>query len=239
VQTTVDHLAGRIAAALQDRLHGVILHGSLATGDFLPGRSDIDLLAVVDTAPTDEQAAAVRQLAVTADLGDAAGLDLHVVTADVAAAVHRAPAVELHVGRYASGVEVSRHVAADPDLPVELAMARSVGRALRGPAPQQVIGEVPAAWVRDRGRHWLITWQGLTDDDEHAAHMVLTACRIWRFAVEGVHCGKARAATWAAGRDPSLVAIGSALHRYTTGRREPIQPSAIGRVLSRVLGETA
>lgn len=232
-------LADQIAEVLQDGLHAVILHGSVATGDFLPGRSDIDLLTVVAPALTRRRADALERLVLAADLDDAAGVDLHVITAAVAAAPARTPPVELHVGRYASGVEVTRHVAADADLPVELSMARAAGRALYGHPPQHVIGEVPAAWVRDRGRHWLTTWQGLTDDDAHAAHMVLTACRIWRFAVEEEHCGKVDAAIWAAGRDPSLVAIGAALHQYTTGQREPIEPAAIGQVLDRVLAETA
>jgi hypothetical protein len=42
----------------------------------------------------------------------------------------------------------------------------------------------------------------LTDDAENAAFMVLTACRIWRFALESVHCSKAQAAQWALDRDP-------------------------------------
>ncbi len=69
--------------------------------------------------------------------------------------------------------------------------------------------------------------------------MVLTACRIWRFAVEGVHCGKLDAARWAEGRDPGMVAIGAAIHRYTTGKREPVRPAAIAQLLGRVLAETA
>jgi hypothetical protein len=230
--------ARQIAQVVPDDLVAVILHGSLATGDFLAGRSDIDLLAIVGTAVTEEQAGALERLVLDADLGDAAGMDLHVVTAAVAADPGQVPPVALYVGRHASGVEVDRDVAADPDLPVELAMARAGGRSLLGAAPAEVIGKVPAEWVLDRGRHWLTVWQGLTDDDEHAAHMVLTACRIWRFAATGVHCGKGDAARWAAGRDPSMVVIGAALQRYTTGKREPVEPAAIGRLLDRVLRDT-
>ncbi|MEV4516988.1 nucleotidyltransferase domain-containing protein [Dactylosporangium sp. NPDC049525] len=239
VHTTAQWLADEIAEIVQGDLRAVIVHGSVATGDFLPGRSDIDLLTVIDAALPQDRAGALERLVRGADLGDAAGIDLHVVTAAVAAAPQRTPPVELHVGRYPSGVEVTHRVAADADLPVELAMARDGGRALHGPPPHDVIGEIPAAWVRDRGRHWLTTWQGLTDDDEHAAHMVLTACRIWRFAAEGRHCGKVDAAIWAAACDPSLVAIGVALYRYTTGEREHIEPSAIGQVLDKALHATA
>jgi hypothetical protein len=41
-------LARAGAAALGETAAGVILHGSLTLGDYLPGRSDVDLLAVVD-----------------------------------------------------------------------------------------------------------------------------------------------------------------------------------------------
>ena len=128
----------------------------------MPGRSDIDLFVAVGTGITDDQAGALERLVRGADLGSAAGVDLHVVTAAVAADPVREPPVELHVGRYASGVEVARRVAGDPDLPVELAMARASGRTLLAtpsadeqPPHTDMIGEVPARWILDRGRHWL------------------------------------------------------------------------------------
>lgn len=91
-------------------------------------------------------------------------------------------------------------------------MARAGGRALRGAAPRDVLAPVPAGWVVDRGRHWLLTWRTLTGDVEHAAFMALTACRIWRFAVEHVHCSKGEAARWALDRDPDLTAVRRLLH---------------------------
>lgn len=51
----------------------------------------------------------------------------------------------------------------------------------------------------------------------HAELMVLTACRIWRFAAEGVHCSKTDAGRWALARDPSLVAVAEALHQRAGG----------------------
>jgi predicted nucleotidyltransferase len=40
---------------------GVVLHGSLALGDYLPGRSDIDLLVVVDAGRMAAASSARRQ----------------------------------------------------------------------------------------------------------------------------------------------------------------------------------
>ncbi len=51
---------------------------------------------------TDEQADALEAAVHRADLGDAAGIDLHVVTTEVAGAPTREPVVELYVGRYST-----------------------------------------------------------------------------------------------------------------------------------------
>ena len=85
-------------------------------------------------------------------------------------------------------------------------MARSFGRryslrrSRRASADAAVIGPIPAEWIVDRGRHWLAFWRTQTGDTEHGAFMVLTACRMWRFAVERVHCSKQEAARWALDR---------------------------------------
>ncbi|RSM47516.1 hypothetical protein DMB66_48105 [Actinoplanes sp. ATCC 53533] len=234
--------AGSFADIVGAAVRSVILHGSLSAGGFRAGRSDIDVLAVIDGGLTDARVAAVERLVRRADIGDAAGLDLHVVTAEVAGAPSRAPALELHIGRSDRSsieLEVERRVAASPDLPAELSMARADGRALRGAAPREVIAPVPADWIVDRGRHWLLTWRSLTDDAESAVFMVLTACRIWRFAVEHVHCGKAQAAEWALGRDPSLTVVRQAAQQHEHGRAGVIAEQDIADLLDTVLRETA
>jgi hypothetical protein len=220
----------------------LILHGSLAAGGFRPGRSDIDLLAVVDDGLADAQIDALIRLVRRAELGTAAGIDFHVVTAEVAGTPARTPPLELHIGRYdgsSVGVEVERRRPAAPDLPVELAMARAGGRALSGARPRDVLAPVPPQWIVDRGRHWLTTWQSRTGDAEHAAFMVLTACRIWHFAARNAHSTKAGAAGWALDRNPSLTAVRQALQQYETNRTAPIAEGAIADVLDTVLRETA
>jgi predicted nucleotidyltransferase len=46
-------LARSCAEELGETVAGVIQHGSLTLGDYLPGRSDVDLLVVVDDPLTD------------------------------------------------------------------------------------------------------------------------------------------------------------------------------------------
>jgi hypothetical protein len=235
------HLAESCVDVIGSASRSVILHGSLAAGEFRPGRSDIDLLTVIDGRLSDAQVAALDGLVRRADVGSASGIDLHVVAADVAGAPTRTPPMELHIGRYdgsSIGVEVESHVAAAPDLPAELSMARAEGRALIGVNPRDAIAPVPAEWIRQRGRYWLTTWLARTDDAEDAAHMVLTACRIWRFAVEDVHSSKPAAAGWALSRDASLTAVRQALHQYTADPAACISEAGIANVLNTVLRET-
>jgi hypothetical protein len=230
------HRAAEALAAGIDGARSVILYGSLTAGGFRPGRSDLDLLVVVDDGLTDAQAAALQDLVRHADPGAAAGIDLQVVTAAVAAAPTPAPALELHIGRYGDApLEVERRVPEYPDLLAELSMARADGRALRGAAPHQVLGPVPPDWVVERGRYWLRTWQSRTGDAEHAAFMVLTACRMWRFAVEGGHSPKLEAARWALDRRPSLVAIRQAIQQYEHDPAAPVDEPGIAELLAAVL----
>src|SRR5689334_15971719 len=230
--TAAERLAHRLADVVGVEVRSVVLHGSLSAGGFRPGRSDIDLLAIADGGLADAQAAAVARLVRRADVGGAAGVDLDVVTAEAAATPDRAPALELHVGRYdrpSVEIEVERRVAGAPDLLAELSMARAHGRALVGAAPREAIAPVPVDWIVERGRYWLKTWLLRTDDARHAAFMVLTACRIWRFAVEGVHCPKTQAARWALDRDASLLAIRQALQQYEHGSTVAVDERGIAR----------
>jgi predicted nucleotidyltransferase len=236
--TAADLIARSVVAVVGAAGRSVILHGSLAAGGFRPGCSDIDLLVVVDGGLADAQATALEDVVRAADAGTATGIDLHVVTAEAADTPSRAPALELYLGRHRrspSTLEIERRVAASPDLATELSMARSDGRALTGAPPDEVIAPVPAEWVVDRGRHWLTTWRALTNDADHAAFMVLTTCRIWRFAVDRVHCSKPQAAAWALDRDPSLTVVRQAIRQYEHDPATVVSEQGLADLLDSVL----
>jgi predicted nucleotidyltransferase len=231
VEEMVERLADACAGAVGDAMVSVLLHGSLTTGGFRDGDSDIDLLMVVDHPLRPDQAEALIAVVRDADLAPADGIDLHVVAADVAAFPPREPLLSLFIGQYhGAPPEVSRDTV-EPDLVTELAMAR-LGRAVRGAPPDVVIGEIPAEWIRDRGRHWIDVWAGETDDDEDPAYMVLTACRIWYHAVTGRFCAKHDAGAWALQRDSSLSAIAPALRRLHGEATAVIEPAGIAAVLA-------
>jgi predicted nucleotidyltransferase len=233
-------LASRCAAALGDQVVAVILHGSLTLGDFRPGRSDIDLLVVVERPLGNEALGALRE-AVESLQGQVPGrVDLRVVTRAVAATPTPAPAMEasfaLRPGRPAT---VETRVAAEPDLAVEFSVVRAHGRTLLGAHPRTVIGHVPDEWVIAAGDRQLAAWERLTDDAEHAELMVLTTCRIWRFHAERVHTSKSEAGRWALARDPSLTAVAEALRQRSGDPDATIGAGGIARLIALVRRELA
>lgn len=236
----VKRLADSCTDILQTTLVSAILHGSLTMDDFRPGRSDLDLLLVVESGLTSSEANALVGAVRAADLGPAGGVDLLVVTRRTAKTPADYIGRELLVGRWpGSGqeLEVEGHDDHVPDLWPELSEARANGRSLLGPEPREVIGEVPLDGVRANGIGWLRTWLDRIDDDKNAVHMMLTACRVWRFELEGEHSSKTDAARWALERDPSLIGVELALSARTASDAPRIAPREVKRVLLRVLSD--
>ena len=94
----LEALTAEVTAVLGGRLVGVYAHGSLLLGGYLPTRSDIDVLVVVEDPLTpEEQADLAARLSEDALPCPAVGLELSVVLRSVAAAPTARPAFELHV----------------------------------------------------------------------------------------------------------------------------------------------
>ena len=235
-------LAHACAAALGDTVAGVILHGSLTLGDYLPGHSDVDLLVVVDDPLTDPRLDALTEIA-TAHRALAPGrVDLRVVTRQVAGAPTPAPPMELYIETTpGSGSELyvdGRHPG-ERDLVVEFSMCRAHGRSLVGAAPAELIGEVPAGWVVAVGDAQLADWQAIGDDPKHAELTILTTCRIWRFAEEGRYSSKPAAGAWALAQDPTLQVIRDALQQRHGDPATRIDPGQVAQLLAVVRARLA
>ena len=234
-------LAHSCSRALGDALTGVILHGSLTLGDYVPGRSDVDLLVVVQDPLTDAQLAALTD-ALAGHRPRAPGpADLRVVTRQTAASPTPTPPMEAYLRltpRSGVRVEERRHPG-ERDLAVELSVCRAHGRSLLGAAPAALIGEVPDRWVVAAGDAQLADWQAIGDDPPYAELTVLTACRVWRFAEEGRHCSKAAAGAWALGRDRTLQVVGDALQHRLRDPDHPIDPAQVAQLLAVVRARLA
>ena len=234
-------LAERMADGLRDifdaSLVAVVLHGSLTIGGFVSGRSDVDLLVVVEQPLSDQDVTAARELGARLIADQDPPVDLRIVTRASAAHPSRTPELELYLRRSPSGEEDVDVKTAEPDLLVEFELARAHGVPLVGAEPSTFIGAVPHTWITDLGDEVVAAWQQLTDDTAHAELMVLTSCRIWRFAVDGTFVSKSEAGRWALTREPSLYAVEGALRTRAGEHDVRVEPAEIGRVLARVREE--
>lgn len=213
---------------------GVILHGSLTLGGYVPGSSDIDLLVVIDQPLTDAQLAALIGVVAAVSPRPPRSVDLRLVLRQVAAAPAPAPPMEAYiriVPDLESGLHVEYRHPGERDLVVEFSVCRAHGRSIRGSPPPELIGEVPQGWVLNVGDAQLADWEGIGNDPPNAQLTVLTACRIWRFAEEGYHCSKTAAGEWALKRDPSLQAVHDALSQRHVDPTISIQPAHVQHLL--------
>ncbi len=197
---------------LGDAVAAVILHGSLVLGDYVPGRSDIDLLMIAEQALRDAETRALLHLAEAERPEASCHVDLRVVTRAASARPTPDPPLELYVRFGPSGaLEVEQRKDAERDLVVELSVCRATGRSIVGPEPTAVIGEVPDEWVDSVGIAQLDDWLALEYEPRYGALMAFTACRVWHFAEERRHVSKPAAAAWALARDPTLPAVREAV----------------------------
>ena len=229
-----ERLASACTLALGESALGVILHGSLTLGGYVPGSSDIDLLVVVAQPLAEPQLAKLTD-AVAAECPHSPGrVDLRVVSRQVAAAPTPAPPMEAYIeiapGRKA-GFQVEGPHPGERDLLVELSICRAHGTSLFGRGPCELIGEVPQGWVLNVGDAQLADWEAIGSDPSNAQLTVLTACRIWRFTEEGCHCSKTDAGEWALRRDPTLQAVQDALHQRHVDPAVSIQPAQVQDLL--------
>jgi hypothetical protein len=224
-------LAASCARAIGETVAAVILHGSLTLSDYVPGRSDVDLLVVVDDPLTDAQFTALTEAVAVLRPRAPGRVDLRVVTRQVAASPTLAPSMDASIELTpdaSSDLYIERRHPGERDLVVEFSMCRAHGRSLVGAAPAELLAEVPAEWVLAVGDAQLADWEAIGDDPPHAVHTVLTTCRIWRLAEEGRHGSKTGAGEWRCGvipRSRSLVRrwldVAVSRRHRSTRRRSP------------------
>jgi hypothetical protein len=187
----LEALTAEVAAVLGKRLVGVYAHGSLLLGGYLPRRSDIDVLVVVEDPLTpEEQADLASRLSEEAVPCPAVGLELSIVLRSVAAAPTARPAFELHVTTAPEDRKVvdGHGHPGDLDLVLHFAVCHALGYAPFAEVPPSLV----LAQVGDE-----LTWAAQHNPSEYA---VLNACRAWRYAVDGALVSKVEGGRWAEGR---------------------------------------
>jgi Domain of unknown function (DUF4111)/Nucleotidyltransferase domain len=204
-------LDGRLADALGPEVVGVYAGGSWALGDFLPGRSDLDVAVAVGgplTGPAaDRIVAGISHEALPCP---ARGLELVVYTSAAAGSGATGPAFELN---FNTGAAIETRIDRDPEVEdahwfaIDRAILAQAGIALRGPAaadlfnppPREELLELLAASIR---------WQ---EERAGTPDAVLNACRALRFARTGQWTSKSVAGEWALDALGATEIVGAAL----------------------------
>jgi len=203
-----EEAAGRLASILGASLVGAYFVGSVALGDYLGSRSDIDIAAVSARALSrDEKTEVAGALSHPRLLCPARGLELVVYRRSRVELAAKEAAFEVNLD---TGPGIPNHLGFDPDeepwfwFVMDRAIAHERAVTITGPAPSELFAPMPRAWLIE-ALSGSIAW--------HRAHRrldsnsVLNACRAWRYAEEGVLTSKADGASWAVRRwrEPSLI----------------------------------
>jgi hypothetical protein len=177
-----EELVARLTDAVE--LQAVYLVGSGAHGDFVPGQSDVDVIAVV---PRRLAEADKRALVIAAESLPCPGRKLELVVYAVGRDDY-----ELNLN---TGELVSFDPANDPSFwfVIDRAIAQEHAVPLLGPAWRDLFAPV------DRGDvvaalHESLDWHERREANE--ANAVLNACRAWRWVEDGEWLSKPAAAAW-------------------------------------------
>ena len=219
---TVAELVSLLQDHLGAALSGLYLFGSLATGGFVPGKSDVDLLAVLD-----HDIAEGDELAALADLhaGFVARypewsdrVEVGYVSAAVLATFGGAPAGRIAVVSPGEPLNVKD---AGADWVLNWHSICSGGETLAGPSPLE-LGPVATARLTGarskpsyrRGRRTSrAPWVAYVPVQQ--GYVVVTVCRALHLLETGTQATKEDAAAWAARRYPDWAGfIDSALRNY-------------------------
>ncbi|TMV46254.1 DUF4111 domain-containing protein [Paenibacillus mesophilus] len=184
-------LVERLRKELDDRLEGVYLHGSLATGSYYRPKSDFDMIVVADGKLEAGLAESVGiAIAEEAETRPTVGnVELSVITADTARQVPKAMPYEVHYSTNWHEKIMNREVdydgeRTDPDLLSHLTYVAKRGICLYGKPIREVFSTV----------EWLHFMESVLDDftwiveDDHIVETpfygVLNICRVLQLTSE-------------------------------------------------------
>lgn len=184
---------------LGDDLLGSYVFGSVVTGDFEPGISDVDTVAVLRVDPTLDELSALGRLhtSIIEDLPEWEDRVEVVYLSSRALATFRtvsSPAARISPGEPFHAIQVDRSWL------IDWYQLREVGVALRGPSIASLVPEITHGEYVEGVRQHLLTWRDSLDNLESGsdqAYAILTMCRGLRTMRTGEHVSKREAARWA------------------------------------------
>lgn len=196
-------LTQRIQQSLGAQLVGLYVHGSIAFGCFQWQSSDIDLLIVTHSVPTEAQKRALIQVFLElTPLAPPKGLEMSAVLVQDCVhfryptpfSLHFSP---MHLAACKKDLtEYCRNMhGVDRDLAAHFTVVRQVGIPLYGPPPRQIFGPVPRICYLDSiFRDVADASQEIIDNP---VYFVLNLCRVLSYLQNGIVCSKETGGLWA------------------------------------------
>jgi predicted nucleotidyltransferase len=220
-------LVRRLRSILADQLVGVYAGGSFALGDFRPGRSDLDVIAIVRSPLSlDIKEALVEALRWEKLAGPARGLEFVIYTDAVARTPSDEAAFDLNLN---TGPAMGLRVDLEPGaverhwFSIDRDVAAHSGVALDGPPAGSLFAPIPRPLLLPVVREsleWHLRGSGSQDD------AVLNACRALHYVREDAWISKAAAGEWALGKvadDPLVSAALAARDQGAELERERVE----------------
>lgn len=205
-------VSARLQQALGDGLVGVYYVGSIALGGYLPGESDVDIVAVSEYAIPDEVKPPIADAVFdTTKSCPTRGLEFTLYRRLVARASPVAADFEVNVN---GGPSMARDIHLESGTEprfwyvIDRAIAHLSGVVIFGPPPADVFAEASRQTLLDV---MIESMRWHRNNEKTMLYSVLNATRAWRFAAEDVLGSKFEGAAWARERWPSTWVIDAAV----------------------------
>ncbi len=185
-------------------LLGSYVFGSVITGDFDSGISDVDTVAVLSSDPSEAELATLERLHhdIAGEMPEWEDRVEAVYLSSRALVTFRtefSPAARISPGEPFHSIEV------DHSWLIDWYQLREVGLALRGPHATSLVPVISRDEYVEAVRQHMLTWRNSGDGllaKGDQAYAVLTMCRGLRTWRTGEHVSKREAARWACGAMP-------------------------------------
>lgn len=203
-----DRVAAVLHSSLRERLVGAYFVGSIALGGYVPGESDVDIIAVCGrSVPGEERPSIAAEVLHATTVCPARGLELTLYRLDVASSPPGSADFELNVNG-GPRMDTPLHLSPDEEprfwYVLDRAIARRHGVVITGPPAAEVFADAPRPLLLEAMRESM-RWH--RRHERATLYSVLNGSRAWRFAAEDVLGSKLAGATWARSRlrNPSLI----------------------------------
>ena len=229
IMTYTEQLSQAVIDSMLPGLVGLYLHGSLALDDFVEGKSDVDLCAVVPELRDDQRQRLVDAISKRVIPLKGGGFDIHVVTLASTRTASLSPVREMWVANH-PGWEL--HVegrAADRDMCLTFEMCRRHGLTLCGPDAKAIFSPVARVALLAASKREVEEWLNYEEIWQWDSG-VLQACRAWRLIEEDDLVSKTSAGQWAMRKGFPIVERAVA-HREGTNVATPDQSAVRGLLL--------